>query len=213
MNPQAGFFLLVSGLFMALWLGQVQKNKNPVVPAATTIVINPSELSEASDKAEYDEDKIVAQKQILTVTTNFFLRAHPELPNGSTQDWVEIDDLKNGAFLVRLSVPDLYPTGAPKISPFYMKLLREYAEILKPLERRYKVTGFTDSFDDLVIKREKKTNRWSLSTQRAALVAEDWERTVEIPHKQLWAEGLGHTAFLTNRKNTNPKRIEITVYK
>jgi chemotaxis protein MotB len=129
---------------------------------------------------------------------------------------VEVMDLANGDFLVRVAAPDLFVAGNARVSPSMKVFVDRLGELIVKSGRRLRVEGHADFDDSEAIQRRSSTfaNTWELSAARSAGLAQYWMKKFDLDPAKLEVAGFGKYRPLEKTAGRPPqanRRIEIVI--
>jgi chemotaxis protein MotB len=129
---------------------------------------------------------------------------------------VEVLDLANGDFLVRVAAPDLFPAGKSRVSNAMRPFVDRLGELIVKSGRRLRVEGHADFDDSEAIQRKSSdfANTWELSAARSAGLAQYWMKKFDLEPSKLEVAGFGKYRPLEKAAGRLPqanRRIEIVI--
>lgn len=175
-----------------------------------------------SDTPPVDEKKSATlaanadlQEQILSEAKSF-LSTDTEGGKAKGRSDVEVLDLANGDFLVRVAAPKLFAAGESHVSKEMKPFVDRLGELIVKSGRRLRIEGHADFDDAEAIQRKSSefANTWELSAARSAGMAQYWMRKFDLNPEMIEVAGFGKYRPLEKAANRPPqanRRIEVVI--
>jgi chemotaxis protein MotB len=129
---------------------------------------------------------------------------------------VEVLDLANGDFMVRVAAPDLFAPGESRVAASMRPFVDRLGELIVRSGRRLRIEGHADFDDSEAIQRKSSAfaNTWELSAARAAALAQYWMRRLDLRPERIEVASFGKYRPLEAKPGRPPqanRRIEIVI--
>jgi chemotaxis protein MotB len=221
-------FAIVMLLLFALFLVLYATSKKEALRLRGEVVELKAELAKprpsavTADPAALDAPKSAAleanaalQAKILAESKAFLAEAKSD-PKKKEKPDVEVLDLANGDFLVRVAAPDLFGAGKSRVSNAMRPFVDRLGELIVKSGRRLRVEGHADFDDSEAIQRKSSdfANTWELSAARSAGLAQYWMKKFDLEPTKLEVAGFGKYRPLEKVAGRLPqanRRIEIVI--
>lgn len=186
------------------------KNAPPKVVAPTKET--PLETGGAARAAGANAD---LQEAILSEARSFLATDASGKKSPERSD-VEVLDLANGDFLVRVAAPNLFAPGSAKVTAAMRPFVDRLGTLIVKSGRRLRIEGHADFDDAETISRKASdyANTWELSAARSAALAQYWMRKFDLDPMKIESAGFGKYRPLepkAGRPAQANRRIEIVI--
>ena len=134
------------------------------------------------------------------MAAKIYKQIQSQIKSDKIPDDVELIKKGNDTIILRISNSVLFKKGTSVISPTTYPMLRNLADIIRPLPMRLRLEGHTDNakFSNL------KTGNWNLSVERAVSVMRFFKKSDLLPLDRMSAIGYGQERpIVPNTSDTN----------
>ncbi len=121
------------------------------------------------------------------MATKVYKKIKDQIKAANTPKDVELIKKDNDTIILRINESVLFKPGESKLAPSSYPILRNIADILRPLPMRLRIEGHTDN----VLLGMRKINNWNLSVNRAVSVMRFFNKGSLLPLDRLSAAGYG----------------------